>query len=100
MPTYDYECAGCGHEFEAIQSISGDRLKKCPKCGKMKLHRLIGAGSGIIFKGTGFYEIDYKRKGEPASSSKGSDKESKPKPVAKPAKSGGHGCSPNCGCAA
>ena len=99
MPTYQYECSGCGHEFEAIQSISGDRLKKCPKCGKMKLHRLIGSGSGIIFKGSGFYETDYKRKGTPASSSsKGPDKESKPKTDSKPAKSGGHGCSPQCGC--
>jgi putative FmdB family regulatory protein len=62
MPTYQYECGACGHEFEALQSMTDKKLKKCPKCGKLKLHRLIGRGSGIIFKGTGFYETDYKRK--------------------------------------
>ena len=62
MPTYQYECGACGHGFEVLQSMLEKKLKKCPKCGKPKLHRLIGAGSGIIFKGTGFYETDYKRK--------------------------------------
>ena len=68
MPTYQYECAACQHEFEAFQSITDDKLKKCPKCGKNKLQRLIGTGAGVIFKGTGFYETDYKRKKEPAAS--------------------------------
>ncbi|MBI3617019.1 MAG: zinc ribbon domain-containing protein [Candidatus Omnitrophica bacterium] len=62
MPTYQYECDACGHGFEVLQSMVDKKFKKCPKCGKLKLHRLIGAGSGIIFKGTGFYETDYKRK--------------------------------------
>ena len=62
MPTYQYECAACGHVLEIMQSITGDRLTTCPQCGKEQLHRLIGTGSGIIFKGTGFYETDYKRK--------------------------------------
>ena len=65
MPTYQYECGACGHGVENLQSMADKKLRKCPKCGKLKLHRLIGAGSGIIFKGTGFYETDYKRKNDP-----------------------------------
>lgn len=62
MPTYQYECSACGHAFETLQSMTESKLRKCPRCGKLKLHRLIGAGGGIIFKGSGFYETDYKRK--------------------------------------
>ncbi|MBF0522084.1 MAG: zinc ribbon domain-containing protein [Candidatus Omnitrophica bacterium] len=62
MPTYQYECSSCGHTLEALQSMSEKKLKKCPKCGKNELTRLIGAGTGVIFKGTGFYETDYKKK--------------------------------------
>ncbi|MDD5730815.1 MAG: zinc ribbon domain-containing protein [Candidatus Omnitrophica bacterium] len=61
MPNYDYECTECGHKFEAFQSITEKHLTKCPKCGK-KLKRLIGSGAGIIFKGSGFYATDYKKK--------------------------------------
>jgi len=60
MPTYDYICQKCGAEFERFQSISARAIRKCPKCGKNALKRLIGAGSGIIFKGSGFYETDYR----------------------------------------
>ena len=60
MPTYDYICENCGHEFEQFQPITTRPLRKCPKCGKRELKRLIGAGSGIIFKGSGFYETDYR----------------------------------------
>ncbi|MEX0655807.1 MAG: zinc ribbon domain-containing protein [Phycisphaeraceae bacterium] len=60
MPTYDYRCEACDHEFEQFQSITANALRKCPACGKMKLRRLIGAGAGIIFKGSGFYETDYR----------------------------------------
>lgn len=60
MPTYDYECESCGHKFEQFQSITARPMKKCPGCGKPKLHRLIGAGAGIIFKGSGFYQTDYR----------------------------------------
>jgi putative FmdB family regulatory protein len=60
MPTYDYECDGCDHHFDAFQAISEDPLKKCPKCGKKKLRRLFGAGAGVIFKGSGFYLTDYR----------------------------------------
>ncbi len=65
MPTYDYECRECGHEFEEFQSMTAGALRKCPSCGKLKLRRLIGAGAGIIFKGSGFYETDYKRRATP-----------------------------------
>ncbi|MBU0467790.1 MAG: zinc ribbon domain-containing protein [Candidatus Omnitrophica bacterium] len=61
MPTYQYECEACGYEFEKLQSMLDQKLKKCPECGKNELQRLIGAGSGIIFKGNGFYETDYKK---------------------------------------
>ena len=57
MPTYDYECTSCGHLFEAFQSMSEAPLKDCPVCGK-EVRRLIGAGLGIIFKGSGFYSTD------------------------------------------
>jgi putative FmdB family regulatory protein len=60
MPTYDYRCNACGHEFEEFQSITAPVLRKCPKCGKPKLERLIGTGAGVIFKGGGFYETDYR----------------------------------------
>ena len=57
MPTYEYECKKCGHNFEAFQAMSDEPLKKCPKCGK-ELRRLIFGGTGIIFKGSGFYVTD------------------------------------------
>ena len=60
MPTYDYVCKACGHRFEEFQSMSADPLKKCPQCHKNKLERLIGTGAGVIFKGSGFYETDYR----------------------------------------
>lgn len=59
MPTYDYKCTDCGYRFEKFQKMSDEVLETCPKCGK-HIIRLIGAGSGPIFKGTGFYETDYK----------------------------------------
>ncbi|AQT70253.1 putative regulatory protein, FmdB family [Anaerohalosphaera lusitana] len=80
MPTYDYVCESCGHAFEKFQSITAKPAKKCPECGKMKLNRLIGSGAGVIFKGTGFYETDYRsdsykqaQKGESTASSSSSD---------------------------
>jgi putative FmdB family regulatory protein len=60
MPTYDYRCEACSHQFEHFQSIKDPSLKKCPKCGKRKLERLIGPGAGILFKGGGFYQTDYR----------------------------------------
>ena len=60
MPTYEYICENCGCQFERFQSITARPLRKCTECGKMRLKRLIGSGSGVIFKGTGFYQIDYR----------------------------------------
>jgi putative FmdB family regulatory protein len=70
MPTYEYECDGCGHRFEEFQQINDAPLKSCPKCRKRKLRRLIGAGSAVIFKGTGFYQTDYRSKQYQADKSK------------------------------
>jgi putative FmdB family regulatory protein len=63
MPTYDYRCNACGHEFEEFQSIKADALKTCPKCQKEALERLIGPGAALIFKGSGFYLTDYRSEG-------------------------------------
>ena len=63
MPTYEYRCDGCGHEFELFQQMSDPVKRKCPKCGKSKLQRLIGTGSAVLFKGGGFYETDYRSEG-------------------------------------
>lgn len=59
MPTYEYECRKCGHKFEEFQSITAEPLKKCPKCNG-NIRRLIGAGAGLMFKGSGFYATDYR----------------------------------------
>jgi len=96
MPTYEYKCGNCDHLMEAFQSITASPKKKCPECGKLKLQRLLGTGAGLIFKGSGFYETDYRsdnyKKGadnekKVASDTKtGSEKETKktdPKPAAK-----------------
>lgn len=63
MPTYEYACQKCGHQFEQFQSMRDEPLKKCPKCGKTGVKRLLGTGAGLIFKGSGFYITDYKNKG-------------------------------------
>ena len=60
MPTYDYVCQACGHALELFQSMSESPKRKCPECGKLKLKRQIGMGAGIVFKGSGFYETDYR----------------------------------------
>src|SRR4051812_8902342 len=85
MPTYDYECDACGHEFELFQSISEPVQKKCPQCGKLKLRRLFGTGAAVVFKGSGFYQTDYRsdsykkaaEKDKPASESKSEGKSDK-----------------------
>jgi putative FmdB family regulatory protein len=60
MPTYEYECTKCGGRLEKFQSMTEKPLKKCPTCATATLKRLIGAGAGIIFKGSGFYQTDYR----------------------------------------
>ena len=60
MPTYDYQCGACEHEFELFQSITAGVKRKCPECGRLKLRRLIGPGAAVVFKGSGFYQTDYR----------------------------------------
>ena len=90
MPTYDYECDACQHKFELYQGINDEVQKKCPECKKNKLRRLIGTGAAIVFKGSGFYQTDYRsdsyKKAKAADSSGGSSK-SESKSESKPAKS-------------
>lgn len=63
MPTYDYQCKACEHRFEQFQSITAAPIRKCPKCKKNKVQRLISTGAGLIFKGSGFYITDYRSEG-------------------------------------
>lgn len=84
MPTYEYECRKCGYQFERFQSITAEPVKTCPKC-RGRVHRMLTTGSGIIFKGSGFYETDYKHQHasvEPSSgeSESAAKAESAPKP--------------------
>ena len=60
MPTYEYHCDACEHNFDEFQSITEEPLKKCPECGKSKLRRVFGTGAAILFKGSGFYQTDYR----------------------------------------
>lgn len=73
MPTYEYKCNDCGNLFEVFQSMNAEPVKKCPKCGG-EVKRLIGAGAGPIFKGTGFYQTDYKNPTKTSTGKTGSDK--------------------------
>ena len=94
MPTYEYECDACGHQFEEFQKMGSKPILVCPKCKKRKVRRLIGSGAGIIFKGSGFYETDYrsadyqkraKEDSSKSSSSSGDSKKSETKKDSKPA---------------
>jgi putative FmdB family regulatory protein len=87
MPTYDYECPDCGHRFEEFQTMTAKPIRKCPNCGKRRVKRLIGSGLAPIFKGSGFYQTDYKPTKEPSAKPEtggASDKPSEAK--AEPAK--------------
>jgi putative FmdB family regulatory protein len=107
MPTYDYSCDACDHTFEQFESITAEPQKKCPKCKKNKLRRLFGAGAGVVFKGSGFYQTDYRSDSykkaasadkpdtssssgtsETKSEAKSESKSPAPKTDSKPAKSG------------
>ena len=90
MPTYDYECDACNHKFELFQSIMAEVEKKCPKCKKMKLRRLIGTGAAVVFKGSGFYQTDYRSdsyKKSAASDKSGSESKSDTKSESKSSES-------------
>ena len=91
MPTYDYECNACGHTLEIFQGINDPVKKKCPECGKQKLQRQFGTGAAIVFKGSGFYQTDYRSEGYKKAakadkkSSEGGDKKKSDKKESKPA---------------
>lgn len=81
MPIYEYRCSNCSHEFEESQSIKDSSLIICPECSQEKLNRVIGLGGGMIFKGSGFYQTDYKNSGAPkkdTTANKESSAEKKP----------------------
>jgi putative FmdB family regulatory protein len=78
MPTYEYQCKACGHEFELFQQMSDSVKKKCPECSKLQLKRLVGSGSAVMFKGSGFYETDYRSESYKKDAKK-ADESSKPK---------------------
>src|SRR3954454_24087315 len=89
MPTYEYACPKCGHQFEHFQSMRDEPLKKCPKCKKTGLKRLVGGGAGLIFKGTGFYITDYKKKtGSPSEGGAPAKPSSDSKPASSSSTSG------------
>ena len=83
MPTYDYQCDACDHEFELFQSISEPIKRKCPACKKQKLRRLFGTGAAVVFKGSGFYQTDYRSESYKKGAEK--DKKSNEKPKEKSA---------------
>ena len=89
MPTYEYICNACGHEFEKFQPITAAPIKACVKCGKKKAERKISGGAGFIFKGGGFYETDYRsdsyKKAAEADKAPAATSDSKPADAAKPA---------------
>lgn len=91
MPTYQYRCTECGHEFEEFQKITDEPIKECPKCGG-KPQRLISGGAGLLFKGGGFYITDYRsegyKKAADKESSKSGSSESKPPSSSKTGGSG------------
>ncbi len=88
MPTYDYQCDACKHTWEEFQPITAKPTKKCPECKKAKAKRLIGAGAGLLFKGSGFYITDYRssnyKKGAEADKKSNSGGESKSSGDSKP----------------
>jgi putative FmdB family regulatory protein len=99
MPTYEYLCKACDHRFEVFQLITAEALRKCPECKKNRLQRIIGAGAAVIFKGSGFYQTDYRSESykkaaaddKKASDGSGSSSDSKPKSDSSADKKGGGG---------
>jgi len=79
MPTYEYKCKKCGHRFEEIQKMSAKPLVLCPNCKTENLVRIISLGGGMIFKGSGFYQTDYKNSSSDSKETKSTSKATKPK---------------------
>lgn len=100
MPTYEYQCDACDHNFDEFQSINDKPLKKCPECGKSKLRRVFGTGAAILFKGSGFYQTDYRSESYKAGAkadqegAKSGDKAASDGTNGKAAKGGGDGAKP------
>ncbi|MBK8914049.1 MAG: hypothetical protein IPM64_05500 [Phycisphaerales bacterium] len=86
MPTYEYACEACKHQFEEFQSITAAPLRKCPACGKSRLRRLLGIGAGVIFKGSGFYQTDYRSESYRKAAEADKPAADSPKPTAEAAK--------------
>ncbi len=89
VPTYEYVCEACGHEFERFQKISADPVRKCPECGRRKVRRRISAGGGLVFKGPGFYATDYRKPPPPGEAGEGSKEKSTGEKRSDSKKSGG-----------
>ncbi len=86
MPTYEYVCRACRHEFERFQPITSSPVRTCPKCGRKRVERKIGIGSAVLFKGGGFYETDYRSESyRKTEESEKKESEKKPAEIAKPA---------------
>jgi putative FmdB family regulatory protein len=94
MPTYEYICDACGNTFDEFQSITEAPLKKCPKCGKLKLRRGFGGGAAILFKGSGFYQTDYRSESYKAAA-KAEESSAKPASEGKDTADGTAGTSAN-----
>lgn len=92
MPTYEYECKSCKHRFEAFQSITAKPLKSCPSCSKRSVQRVITGGAGVLFKGTGFYQTDYRSKSYQDSAKKDSGKDTPAKPSSEAGSCGPSDC--------
>jgi len=103
MPTYEYVCESCGHEFERFQKMSDDAVRECPECGRLEVRRRISTGGGVLFKGPGFYATDYRkpspgdekkrkteRKAERKTEPK-AERKTEPKPKPDPGESGSKG---------
>lgn len=84
MPTYDYQCRACGHRFELFQSMTEPVKRRCPRCARNALERLIGTGAALLFKGSGFYQTDYRSE----SYTKAAEAEKKPAGESAPASNG------------
>ncbi len=87
MPTYEYACTACEHEFEAFHAITADPIRICPECGEREVERLISGGAGLIFRGSGFYITDYRSEGYKEAAKKDKEAESGKKSDAKKSKS-------------
>jgi len=88
MPTYEYRCRACGHEFEKFQKMSDVPVRTCPACERDEVQRLISTGGGFLFKGPGFYATDYRKDGPKSESQSDNKTDEKPEQKKKKKKNG------------